>query len=400
MKNSIQQTIILFLALAAVILHCSVGPNNVAGGASDVELSKRKVFGCAVDTTGNPLENVVVRLRLQTYLADSSNSAEFKKIETVVNLLTDSLGCYHIDSLDTGKYIIELNMNDVVGDVVECSIDQYDDSIYVLDTDTLRPLAIISGQVNVVYDDTTSLDSLAQIQVYGLERNIRPDKAGKFSIKVPRGKHRLRVGARSMDYDKIELGLEIHSGKHKDIGKVIVHRNPLPKPPCFGYNCDSLVVRKILDRFGHDTISVESVTNVNIDGRISELHLRGLHLSEKTKELSKLSELEVLDLGDNDYYGKLPFTKHMSQLRILRLDNNHLTELGGHFESFFNLEELDVSNNMLSQIPNFLRHLTPYIKLDLSNNQICDTATTPGTQWADLFDPDWRETQQCDSLVN
>lgn len=117
----------------------------------------------------------------------------------------------------------------------------------------------------------------------------------------------------------------------------------------------------------------EGVT-VNGEGRVTELRLRGKGLEGAIPPLlGSLTELQVLDLSNNQLGGVLPVElADLDKLRTLNSSGNNLRgEMPSELGNLTALETLDLSSNNLSgPIPPQLSHLENLEYLDLSRNQL------------------------------
>src|SRR5512133_661156 len=173
---------LLLAALTGVasllIVNCTSSGNiDLAGGASDLEISACVIDGKAADVYGNVLIGANVTLRPSNYVSgDSISDGLLKK---VANAVTDTFGNFKIDSIDTGSYSIEINFNDSIGTMSYIDISQ-GDRFKSLATVNLLPLATISGSIDISQD---SLDvNYCYIKVIGLERNVKSDSTGFYSV--------------------------------------------------------------------------------------------------------------------------------------------------------------------------------------------------------------------------
>jgi len=93
-------------------------------------------------------------------------------------------------------------------------------------------------------------------------------------------------------------------------------------------------------------------------------------LSELPESITKLAQLQNLNLSDNQLT-KLPESiGQLIQLRELRLSNNQLTTLPDWLGQLTELKELDLSGNHLITLPDWLGQLTELKELDLSSNHL------------------------------
>jgi len=157
-----------------------------AGGSTTSD--NAKVMATVYNTKGSPAAGAVVRLRRSDYVSQSAGLA--KQAVSTADTLTDAQGRFEFKGIDSGAYRIEVadpSTGSGLGGAVlfDCSIHGHD-SIN-LGPDTLRPYAAISGTID-------SLQGPAYVQVYGLERIVRVDSSGRFTITdLPQGALDLRI---------------------------------------------------------------------------------------------------------------------------------------------------------------------------------------------------------------
>ncbi len=362
--------------LGLLFSSCGYTELPLAGGSSDTEISAR-VEGCAIDLEGKPASGVLARMRTSEFLPEDPNHISR-------NSYTDSNGIFIFDSVRRGSYSIELSGPDSIGSLMNCKVTSNDDQI-VLDTHTLKPNAAISG--HAILGSSRSSPSL---QIYGLERSIKPDSTGFFIISVPEGRHCLRISGPE-EYDEMEVSFEAFSSQYKYIGWFWL--NPKLQSPCGDYACDSLTVRSILDSLGRPDIPVDSIS-VMRNGRIVELRLRGLGKKAASQSIGRLNFLEVLDLGQDSIDTPLYFLNQLWMLQVLSLDGNLIRYIPDNIGYLTFLRHLDLSGNELSFLPVSITNLKPFQLLNLSGNRLC---TLPEYQksWISLYDPDWALNQKC-----
>jgi len=120
--------------------------------------------------------------------------------------------------------------------------------------------------------------------------------------------------------------------------------------------------------------------NVNINSNNSELDspvatkntldLSGQGLREVSQSVFKQTNLEQLDVSDNNLTGALPGEiRHLQKLKVLRVANNQMTGVPAEIGQLVNLEILDLSNNQLTGLPYELGNLKNLKTLNLSGNQ-------------------------------
>jgi len=193
--------------------------------------------------------------------------------------------------------------------------------------------------------------------------------------------------------------------------------------PCKDYSCDYLVVRGILDRNGLKEISVKSVTQTDMSGRINWLKLIGTSLPKKLTvlpasigrltalkglylrnneitflppEIGNLVNITWLDLGINKLTG-LPWQiGKITKLEWLYLPHNQLTSLPRAIGVLKKLKLLNLRNNHLTSLPKEIRRLKKLNALNLESNYLCSVPEDIA-YWIeeDARHPWWNETQDC-----
>ena len=128
-----------------------------------------------------------------------------------------------------------------------------------------------------------------------------------------------------------------------------------------------------------DPISTWYGVITNIDGRVTELHLRGNNLvGPLPAALGDLDQLVSLQLASNQLSGTIPASLgDLTSLQELSISDNHMSGSIPNLSGLTNLEELFLLRNQLSgTIPVSLGDLTSLQKLDLSSNQLDGTIPT------------------------
>jgi hypothetical protein len=207
---------------AMLVLSCSnttslSGGNN---GGSGTGVGNGAILGTVIYPDSSPVAGAIVRLRPQTYLADTSGKPPHST-KDIVTLITDSNGNFSIDSLDSGlSYYIEVNDRESLAQATLFKVLAKNQNTLRLPTRVVSPVAELSGTV-------TGLPVSAYVQIYGLERLARTDSSGSFEFcDLPAGnceegecEYKLRIlvpmaggGVKSINYE-----MEVKAG-----GKVTV----------------------------------------------------------------------------------------------------------------------------------------------------------------------------------
>lgn len=191
---------LLLITIHTVFLSCSIGDFAGKGGSE----TTNGVTASICNTDGTPAVGSIVRLRRSNYL--SQNIALPKMAIDSLTSVTDSQGSFFINDIEPGSYCIEVqNVNKTV--LLTFSVNNSDTAI--LETDTLRPYAIMSG----VVDTTGSSGSQLYAHIRGLERITKVEKNGTFTFNdLPEG----------------SLDLVISKSVPKNVTKEVLNINTLP----------------------------------------------------------------------------------------------------------------------------------------------------------------------------
>lgn len=379
MKNK-QLLAALYCVASFLFVNCtSSGNGTLAGGASDLEISACVVDGKATDIYGNVLIGASVTLRPSNYLSgDKISDGSLKKMADVI---TDTFGNFKIDSLDTGSYSIEINFNDSIGNVSYVDISQ-GDQVKSLSTVNLLPLATISGSIDISKD---SIDvNYSYIKVIGLERNVKPDSTGFYSVRVPSGKHHL-----FFQNDSSELIIQLGPGEPKTVD-IRISNNRRPNNQFVN---DSVILRALLDTLGLPQRVFDSVARFD-EGKLVMLDLSKRGLKRVALHLIRFPRLRQLYLNDNELSDtfNLP-PDNFRGLEKLDLKNNNIIKISNSISSLDCLQFLDLSYNKLTTLPTSIARLRLYA-FDISYNMIDNTLlSAEQTQWLNTNDPDWSSTQ-------
>jgi hypothetical protein len=386
--------IVLYFCCSALFLlpGCGLQPTNLTGGASGTDLSACAVSGSVVDTLGRPVGGATVHLRRAEFLASDSGLLRFSANGKAVacDTETDVSGKFRFESVDTGGFSIEVNYKDSLGILFSCTIASHDNR-FELPPDTLCPLAVITGHINA---NEPGHGQVSLVQVYGMQRRVKPDSSGLFRLVLPCGQHTIRLSSDTGDVDPMEISVFLHPEQERDIGNFRLFNNPSRQPPCKNLECDLSAVRAMLDSCGLSGVPVDSVSTVD-SGRVTGLYLQNRNMTRLPWGLERLEKLKTLDMSGNAivtmprYGGYLP-----SGLRTLILRLNQLVQLPQYIAALKNLETLDCSNNRLQSLPDSIVELSPGVLLDLSGNKLCSLPPAI-TAWADMYDADWRQSQIC-----
>lgn len=168
------------VTLVSFMAACSPG---VADKGSGTGVGNGVMVGKVVHEDSSPVKDAEVRLRSEKYLADTSGIISTFRTDTTVNITTDSLGFFRIDSIRKGNtYWVEvIDRKDTVESsgtlyVVDVDSGCIEDTFY-LSTTTVAPLKTIKGTLVL-----QGLPQNAYVLIHGMERLAKTDSAGKFTI--------------------------------------------------------------------------------------------------------------------------------------------------------------------------------------------------------------------------
>ena len=101
------------------------------------------------------------------------------------------------------------------------------------------------------------------------------------------------------------------------------------------------------------------------------LDLSGQGLKTISSSVFQMTDLEELDLSDNQLTGALPGEiRFLEKLRVLDVSGNAMTGVPAEIGQLSSLEELDLSDNQLTGLPLELGNLENLRVLDLSGNDV------------------------------
>lgn len=158
-----------FLLLAFAFWNCS---DKDVAGISSVETGNACVIK-VVDENAEPVVNAVARLRPANYLAAFSDGA-LADSSLVFELVTDSAGYIHIDSLIADSMTLEI-------------LDGYRGVFATLSSEDMQPgdstelavarLGKLRGRVKMPQDM-----EFAWVEIYGTDRKVKTDSEGNYEI--------------------------------------------------------------------------------------------------------------------------------------------------------------------------------------------------------------------------
>jgi hypothetical protein len=202
---------IILILFALADINCSSSGSLTGTGSQS---GNGRIAGVALSPDGTPAANAVVRVRLQNYTAAKALQ---KSCSAWRDMRTDANGRFAIDSLDTGKYYVEVNDERAHAVLLSCTLSrQY--SQVDLQNGVLQPTGSIQGSF------LSKVDSVPMyVQICGLERSgIRDQETGGFVINdVPAGVFTVRVLAASSSYQPVDIQeVKVSSGTVSSIDPI------------------------------------------------------------------------------------------------------------------------------------------------------------------------------------
>jgi hypothetical protein len=180
---SIASVVLLLLAVALLsycALSCSsapvaIGPDSPGSGTG---VGNGFIMGKVLYADSTPVAGAIVRLRPQTFLADTSGKMALAG-DSIATVFTDASGRFVIDSVDTGlAYSIEVNneKDSAEGTYYKFKLNATDTTL--LPTRIVSRMPLLTGTIKLA-----GLPQNAYVQIFGLQRLGRTDSLGNFEIK-------------------------------------------------------------------------------------------------------------------------------------------------------------------------------------------------------------------------
>lgn len=147
-----------------------------------------------------------------------------------------------------------------------------------------------------------------------------------------------------------------------------------------GGRADRAAVRSLLDANSLTNKQVDAISVYQND-RITKLYLQESGVTNITADIGRLSELDLLHVYGDRALG-YPLLSQVSP------------EIGNCTQ----LTELLLSQNGLTNLPSAITNLTRLTICSIGDNFLCE-ADPVWESWADVYDSDWRDTQDCPSSL-
>jgi hypothetical protein len=119
--------------------------------------------------------------------------------------MTDSAGCFRMDSIDPGVYVVEVNDGVAAACLVECELI---DSTQAVDLGELKvgPYARLHGTIGISGIGSPDSTVPLYVQIYGLERIAEVDNEGTFEFSdLPEAMYRIRVVSPETDFTPLDV---------------------------------------------------------------------------------------------------------------------------------------------------------------------------------------------------
>ncbi len=134
------------------------------------------------------------------------------------------------------------------------------------------------------------------------------------------------------------------------------------------YKEDSLAVQAILDANGLSSLTVEEVSNKNVQNRIDSLALESKGLTTLPKEIGTLTALMKLYLKENQLTSLPDEIGNCTELIYIDLTNNSLSSIPSAIGDLNKLMFLYLQKNALSIVPDEIGDLPELLNLYLEDN--------------------------------
>ncbi len=366
---------VLYTAVVYLSLHCATDSISGSGSkAGNPSVTARAYFA---DNTVAAEADVFIRpvdYVMDTTVSDSDRTPD---------ATTDSNGCFVIDSVSPGTYLIEVNYRSTFAQMILYERAGNIDKEEKLDDIHLLQAGGFYGNVN---KKCFMKKENVFVQIFGMERVALADSSGNFSFKgLPPGNHKLRISSSNPSYGVIDADtVAVNPGEYRNAGNFL-----LP----FEYSKDSVIVREILDLNGLDTVPVDDVV-VKRHGRVKELYLENCGITQLTPNIGKL-RLHVLSISGNNLESLPDEIGEMYALKKLYCANNALAALPGTIGNLSHLYVINLNRNELQTLPVSITNLTCIRMLMVNNNRLKNLPESV-KEWIDTYsyDPDWESTQR------
>lgn len=350
--------------IVTLILITSCG-GDLSGNAS--ETGNPIIMGEALLKSGQAVDSVTLIVRKQNSTSDDENYSYLGEEFDENGEATVAIDEFDFTLLESGTYLVELRSGDTLSAIQYLTV--LADRTYELPQMVLDTLESISGSV------TLHGGSTADVYVYakGQKRFTKVESDGTFTLPVPQGLVAIKVVPQSEEYLPVEMS-NILTGTTLDEIKILAKQ-----PVSTNYECDSLIIRTILDSNRLYSIKVEQVTEQS-GGRVVEFDV-----APDTNQPDLINISGQIVTIPSEIGG-------LTALEELEIQYTSLTSLPESIGLLTNLIELELNDNNLTSLPQSIVNLTPTGELTLSRNALKLSAQQ--AEWATKYDPDWEESQQ------
>ncbi|MBF0430601.1 MAG: hypothetical protein HQK83_04945 [Fibrobacteria bacterium] len=413
----------LLIMLLLLLIACSENA-TLTGEPGTGSETTNGIAALVVDENGAPVVSARVFIRPKDFLEDTSGVG----VDREPDAYSDTSGKFFLDSVAKGEYVIEILSGDDSAALVECTKEDID----TLNIGEIKvtPVASFSGNI-----DRQNIPPQVNIyvQVYGLDRIQRVGPQGEFRFEgMPPGDYKLRMLSNDTSLGITDSAMvKVGPADTLNVGTFLMP---------FEFWRDTLVVRKLLDTNGLDSVPVIAVTVAHM-GRIVELNLTNRNIKTIPPNIGRLrlfvlrlgknnidtipfelgfmhslsalfldsnninilplsffnlGRLERLDLTGNNLITFPPELGRLGMLKVLTLRDNDMQFIPESIEHLINLKALDLSFNNLNGLPGLILKITGLDVLNVNNNKICSMPIEI-ENWINTFsmDKNWKNTQVC-----
>lgn len=208
----------LLLFCILLLPGCTSQCDPVSGGG--VGAGNARVAGVVLTADGTPAPGAHVHVCPAEWLADTATAILQKQRYFPNSTITDSSGCFQIEELPLGTYLIEASDGCYNATVYACTVTVA--AGIDLGSRRLRPYASVAGKIG----DSEKLNGRsAYVRVYGLMHTVKVDSSGCFLFNnLPEGVFDLNVTTDSVQYGDIRIrNVAASATAPNDIGTIEVH---------------------------------------------------------------------------------------------------------------------------------------------------------------------------------
>ena len=105
--------------------------------------------------------------------------------------------------------------------------------------------------------------------------------------------------------------------------------------------------------------------------QLRSLRVHNVGLTRLPQRIGRLEDLVQLTVPSNDL-SSLPSMSSLSNLRVIKLNHNHITSIAADFQQMTDLRALECNSNSIASIPAFLGQLASLEHLRLEDNEITE----------------------------